>query len=51
MTVTYTVPDEAAKQRLDAWLTSQLAGVSRERVQLLIGQKKVRLDGKSPRRR
>jgi 23S rRNA pseudouridine1911/1915/1917 synthase len=49
MTVTYTVPDEAAKQRLDAWLTSQLAGVSRERVQLLIGQKKVRLDGKSPR--
>jgi 23S rRNA pseudouridine1911/1915/1917 synthase len=49
MTVTYTVPDEAAKQRLDAWLTSQLTGVSRERVQLLIEQEKVRLDGKSPR--
>lgn len=49
MTVTYTVPGEAAKQRFDAWLTSQLTGVSRERVQLLIAQKKVRLDGKSPR--
>jgi 23S rRNA pseudouridine1911/1915/1917 synthase len=49
MTVTYTVPAEAAKQRLDAWLTGQLAGVSRERVQLLIEQKKVRLDGNSPR--
>lgn len=49
MTVTYTVPGEAAKQRLDAWLTSQLTGVSRERVQLLIEQEKVRLDGKSPR--
>jgi len=49
MTVTYTVPDEAAKQRLDAWLAAQLDGVSRERVQLLIEQEKVRLDGKSPR--
>src|ERR1039458_6026461 len=49
MTVTYTVPGEAATQRLDAWLTSQLAGVSRERVQLLIEQKKVLLDGQSPR--
>jgi 23S rRNA pseudouridine1911/1915/1917 synthase len=49
MTVTYTVPPEAAKQRLDAWLTSQLTGVSRERVQLLIEQEKVRVDGKSPR--
>ena len=49
MTVTYTVPGEAAKQRLDAWLTSQLTGVSRERVQLLIEQKKVLLDGQSPR--
>jgi 23S rRNA pseudouridine1911/1915/1917 synthase len=49
MTITYTVPAEAARQRLDAWLTSQLSGVSRERVQLLIEQEKVRLDGKSPR--
>lgn len=49
MTLTYTVPAEAARQRLDAWLTSQLSGVSRERVQLLIEQEKVRLDGKSPR--
>ncbi len=49
MTVTYTVPGEAAKQRLDAWLTSQLTGVSRERVQSLIEQEKIRLDGKSPR--
>ncbi|HEX4311569.1 MAG TPA: RluA family pseudouridine synthase [Acidobacteriaceae bacterium] len=49
MAITYTVPPEAAKQRLDAWLAGQLAGVSRERVQLLIEQEKVRLDGKSPR--
>ncbi|MFP5227395.1 MAG: RluA family pseudouridine synthase [Acidobacteriota bacterium] len=49
MTVTYTVPNEAAGQRLDAWLTAQLSGVSRERVQLLIEQEKIRLDGKSPR--
>ena len=49
MAITYTVPPEAAKQRLDAWLTSQLNAVSRERVQLLIEQEKVRLDGKSPR--
>jgi 23S rRNA pseudouridine1911/1915/1917 synthase len=49
MTITYTVPAEAVRQRLDAWLASQLSGVSRERVQLLIGQEKVRLDGKSPR--
>jgi 23S rRNA pseudouridine1911/1915/1917 synthase len=49
MTITYTVPAEAVRQRLEAWLASQLSGVSRERVQLLIGQEKVRLDGKSPR--
>jgi len=49
----FTVPEEAAKQRLDAWLAAWLAaqtgGVSRERVQLLIEQGKVLLDGKSPR--
>ncbi len=46
---TYAVPVEAAKQRLDAWLASQMRGVSRERVQLMIEQENVRLDGKSPR--
>lgn len=49
MIVTYTVPAEAAKQRLDAWLAAQMEGVSRERVQALISEEKVRLDGKSPR--
>lgn len=49
MTRTYSVPSEAAGQRLDAWLAAQLKGVSRERVHLLIDQEKVRLDGKSPR--
>lgn len=50
---TYSVPNEAAGQRLDAWLAAWLAaqgeGVSRERVKLLLDQGKVRLDGKSPR--
>jgi 23S rRNA pseudouridine1911/1915/1917 synthase len=47
MAITYTVPEEAAKQRLDAWLTGQMSGVSRERVQMLLEQGKVRifLDG------
>jgi 23S rRNA pseudouridine1911/1915/1917 synthase len=49
MPVTYSVPPEAARQRLDAWLTAQLTGISRERVQLLIEQNKILLDGKSPR--
>ncbi len=49
MTGTYSVPAEAAGQRIDAWLVRQLDGVSRERVQLLIGQDKVRLDGHTPR--
>jgi 23S rRNA pseudouridine1911/1915/1917 synthase len=49
MATTYIVPAEAAQQRLDAWLTGQLTGVSRERVQMLIEQEKIRLDGKSPR--
>lgn len=46
MTGTYSVPEEAAGQRLDAWLVQQLEGVSRERVQLLLSEEKVRLDGK-----
>ncbi|HEX3987597.1 MAG TPA: RluA family pseudouridine synthase [Acidobacteriaceae bacterium] len=49
MIVTYTVPAEAAKQRLDAWLAAQMEGVSRERVQALLSQEKIRLDGKTPR--
>jgi 23S rRNA pseudouridine1911/1915/1917 synthase len=49
MTTTYVVPAEAAQQRLDVWLAAQLQGVSRERVQLLIEQEKIRVDGKSPR--
>jgi 23S rRNA pseudouridine1911/1915/1917 synthase len=49
MAITYSVPPEAAKQRLDTWLTGQFNGVSRERVQLLIEQQKIRVDGRSPR--
>jgi 23S rRNA pseudouridine1911/1915/1917 synthase len=41
----YSVPSEAAGQRLDAWLTSQLEGVSRARVQLLLSERKVLVDG------
>jgi 23S rRNA pseudouridine1911/1915/1917 synthase len=43
------VPAEAAKQRLDAWLAAQMEGVSRERVQHLIEEEKIRLDGRTPR--
>ncbi|HEY6446538.1 MAG TPA: RluA family pseudouridine synthase [Acidobacteriaceae bacterium] len=49
MTSTFSVPAEAAGQRLDAWLAAQLAGVSRERVQMLLRQEKVRLNGQCPR--
>ncbi len=41
----HTVPAEAADTRLDAWLTAQLAGVSRSRVQLLLEQASVLVDG------
>jgi 23S rRNA pseudouridine1911/1915/1917 synthase len=43
---TYPVPPEAAGQRLDAWLAAQLESVSRSRVQLLLSQGNVRVDGK-----
>lgn len=46
---TFIVPVEAAGQRLDAWLAAQLENVSRERVQLLIDQERVRLNGQFPR--
>ena len=49
MTITYKVPEEAAKQRLDTWLAGQMSGVSRERVQLLLEQQQIRLNGKFPR--
>jgi 23S rRNA pseudouridine1911/1915/1917 synthase len=49
MAITYNVPTEAAKQRLDAWLAAQMSGVSRERVQLLLEQEKVRIGGATPR--
>lgn len=49
MAITLAVPAEAAGQRLDAWLASQLENVSRERVQLLLEQEKIRVNGKSPR--
>jgi 23S rRNA pseudouridine1911/1915/1917 synthase len=49
MTRTFAVSAEAAGRRLDAWLAAQLEGVSRERVQLLLSQEKVRLNGQFPR--
>lgn len=41
------VPPEAAGTRLDTWLTAQLEGVSRSRVQLLLAQESVLVDGVS----
>jgi 23S rRNA pseudouridine1911/1915/1917 synthase len=41
----FTVPADAAGQRLDVVLTAQLGDVSRSRVQLLIEQGDVRVDG------
>ncbi len=38
-------PPEAAGSRLDSWLTAQLDGVSRARVQLLLEQESVLVDG------
>ncbi|HYK34858.1 RluA family pseudouridine synthase [Alloacidobacterium sp.] len=42
----YPVSPEAAGQRLDAWLAAQLDGVSRSRVQLLLSQGSVVVNGK-----
>jgi len=41
----YNVPAEAAGKRLDAWLTAHLEGVSRARVQLLLSESKVLVNG------
>lgn len=43
-TTIYTVPEEAAGKRIDAWLVGQLANVSRARVQLLLSESKVLVD-------
>lgn len=45
-TKTHIVAEEAAGQRLDAWLARQLEGVSRSRVQTLLAENKVLVDGK-----
>jgi 23S rRNA pseudouridine1911/1915/1917 synthase len=42
---TWTAPPEAAGKRLDAWLAAQLENVSRARVQLLLSQSKVLVNG------
>lgn len=42
-TTTFTVPAEAAGQRLDQWLAAQLPEISRVRVQQLITQHKIQL--------
>jgi 23S rRNA pseudouridine1911/1915/1917 synthase len=46
---TFAVPQEAAGQRLDQFLTARLEGVSRSRVQLLLEQGDVLLDGVRPK--
>jgi 23S rRNA pseudouridine1911/1915/1917 synthase len=44
-TGTHHVPADAAGQRLDAWLAAQFENVSRSRVQLLLSDAKVLVDG------
>ena len=46
---TFNVPVEAAGTRLDQWLATQLADVSRVRIQQLIEQNKITLNGKVPK--
>ena len=48
-TRSFKVPREAAGQRLDQFLTTQLEGVSRSRVQLLMEQGDVLVDGAQPK--
>ncbi|RRA48337.1 RluA family pseudouridine synthase [Acidipila sp. EB88] len=43
----HAVPVEAAGTRLDSWLTAQLEGVSRARVQLLLEQSSVLVNGET----
>lgn len=44
-----TVPQDGACARLDQWLTAQLPDVSRVRIQQLIEQEKIRINGKVPK--
>ena len=44
-TSSHHVPEDAIGLRLDAWLVTQLEGVSRARVQLLLEQESVLIDG------
>jgi 23S rRNA pseudouridine1911/1915/1917 synthase len=44
------VPLEAAGQRIDSWLVTQLEGVSRARVQLLLTQESVLVNGEPAKR-
>jgi len=46
---TLTVPPESRSTRLDQWLVSQLPDVSRVRIQQLIEQKKILINGKTPK--
>jgi 23S rRNA pseudouridine1911/1915/1917 synthase len=46
---TLSVPPDAAGTRLDQWLVSRLPEVSRVRIQQLIEQKKILINGKSPK--
>ena len=48
-TQTYTVPDDAAGQRLDQWLALKIPDVSRVRVQQLIEQEKITVNGVTPK--
>ena len=48
-TQTYMVPADAAGQRLDQWLTSQIPDVSRVRVQQLIEQEKITVNDAKPK--
>lgn len=45
----FTVPPEAAGTRLDHFLTTQLTGVSRSRIQLLLDQGDVLINGAQPK--
>ena len=45
----FVVPDDAVGKRLDAWLAAQLENVSRARVQLLLSDSKVLVNGAPPK--
>ena len=48
-TQSYTVPVDAAGQRLDQWLAAQIPDISRVRVQQLIEQDKITVNGGQPK--